>query len=147
MVSELQRVLRERRERQELDRILGDASEVVTMHTLSSASVSERVMEAVRGFWDMSTEPDATLSDEVSQETLDAWVEEFLLSHGFHTSAFLYTELELAPWIEFSLPQAWFSSIRQARNTPWVFLAHDLGTVAAVSEQEYRFEFFVARVA
>ena len=56
-------------------------------------------------------------------------------------------ELELAPWIEFSLPQAWFSSIRQARNTPWVFLAHDLATVAAVSEQEYRFEFFVARVA
>ncbi|MEV8037518.1 hypothetical protein [Streptomyces sp. NPDC086182] len=143
----MQRVLRERRERQELDRILRDASEAVTMRTLSSASVPERVMEAVCGFWHMSTEPDATLSDEVSQETLDAWVEELLLSHGFHTSAFLYTELELAPWIEFSLPQAWFSSIRQARNTPWVFLAHDLRTVAAVSEQEYRFEFFVARVA
>jgi hypothetical protein len=127
--------------------MLREASEVVTMHTLSCASVPERVMEAVRSFWNMSTEPNGTLSGEASQETLETWVEELLPSHGFHTSAFLYTDLELAPWIEFSLAGAWFSSIRQAKDTPWVFLAHDLNTVAAVSEQEYRFEFFVARVA
>ncbi|MEU5597309.1 hypothetical protein [Streptomyces sp. NPDC020298] len=55
--------------------------------------------------------------------------------------------LELAPWIEFGMPHDWFFSIRQARDAPWVFLANDLGTVAAVSEQEYQFEFFTARTA
>ncbi|MFI6489339.1 hypothetical protein [Streptomyces sp. NPDC050564] len=147
MASELQRRLRERRERQELDRMLRAASEIVTDRTLTSEGVPDRVLETVRGFWQMSTDPIATLSDEVPPERLGSWVEELLARHGFHTAAFLFTDLDLAPWVEFRMPPAWFTSIRQATDAPWVFLAHDLGTVAAVSEQEYRFEFFVAHVA
>ena len=146
MASELQRRLRERRERQELDRMLRDASGIVTAHTLTSECVPDRVLETVRGFWEMSTEPTATLSDDVLPERLGSWVEQLLTRPGFHTAAFLFTDLELAPWIEVRMPPASVTSIRQARDAPWVFLAHDLGTVAAVSEQEYRFEFFVAHV-
>lgn len=46
---------------------------------------------------------------------------ELVARHGFHTSAYLLTDLNLAPWIEFR-------------------------TVAAVSEQENQYEFFVARL-
>ncbi|MEU6549748.1 hypothetical protein ABZ915_05560 [Streptomyces sp. NPDC046915] len=146
MAGELQRALRERRERQELERVLRGASRIVTGHASASVDPPEQVIEAVRSFWDMSTEPAATLSDQVPQERLNAWVEALLLRYGFHTSALLYTGLERAPWIEFRMPRDWFVSVRQAKDSPWVFLANDLSTVAAVTEQEYQFEFFVERV-
>ncbi|MEV0112003.1 hypothetical protein AB0H77_01925 [Streptomyces sp. NPDC050844] len=136
----------DRRERQELDRMLRAAAEVVTAHTLASAEVPDGVLEAVRGFWSMSAEPAATLNDAVPDERLDSWAEELLARHGFRTSAFLLTDLGVAPWIEFRMPPAWFSSIRRAKESSWVFLRSDLGAVAAVSEQEYRFEFFVSHL-
>ncbi|MEV0521879.1 hypothetical protein AB0I66_00490 [Streptomyces sp. NPDC050439] len=144
MTSEVRQRLKERRERQELERLLHDASEIVTAPTLATPEVPAGVLDAVRGFWSMSHEPAATLNDSVPQEHLDAWVQELLARHGFHTSAFLLTDLDVAPWIEFCMPPGWFATIRRAREASWVFLRSDLGAVAAVSEQEYQFEFFVA---
>ncbi|MEU4997467.1 hypothetical protein [Streptomyces sp. NPDC021622] len=113
MAGELQHRLMARRERQELDRMLRAASEVVTARTLASAEVPDGVLEAVRGFWSTSAEFDAALNDDAPDELLDSWVQELLARHGFLTSAFLFT---------------------------------DLGAVAAVIEQEYRFEFFVSHL-
>ncbi|MER5254012.1 MULTISPECIES: hypothetical protein [unclassified Streptomyces] len=146
MASELQRRLIERRERQELDRMLRTAPEVITAHPLALAEVPDGALNAVRGFWSMSTEPLATLNDEAGDQCLGSWVEELLARHSFHTTAFLLTGLDLAPWIEFRMPPGWFTSIRQAKDSAWVFLRADLGAVAAVSEQEYRFEFFVSHL-
>ncbi|MEV8016793.1 hypothetical protein AB0O76_10675 [Streptomyces sp. NPDC086554] len=126
--------------------MLRAASEVVTARTLASAEVPDGVLEAVRGFWGMSAEPAATLDDEAPDERLDSWVEELLAGHGFRASAFLFTDLDLAPWIEVRMPPAWFSSIRRAKESSWVFLRSDLRAVAAVSEQEYRFEFIVSHL-
>ncbi|MGW7081601.1 hypothetical protein [Streptomyces sp. NPDC054866] len=94
----------------------------------------------------MSHEPAATLNSTASRERLDSWAEELLARHGFHATAFLFTDLGLAPWIELRMPHGWFASVRRAREASWVFLRSDLGAVAAVSEQEHRFEFFVAEL-
>lgn len=126
--------------------MLRDAPEIVTARVLASAEVPARVLNVVRGFWSMSKEPAATLNDTSPQAHLDSWAEELLARHGFHTTAFLLTDLELAPWIEFRMPPDWFAWIRRAREPSWVFLKSDLGAVAAISEQEYRFEFFVAQL-
>ncbi|MGW6054272.1 hypothetical protein [Streptomyces sp. NPDC055189] len=141
MTSELRRRLTERREKQELDRMLRDASDIATARTLASAEVPDGALDAVRGFWSMSHEPAAALDHEAPGEHLDAWAEELLARHGFRTTAFLFTGLDLAPWIELRVRPGWFASIRRAREASWVFLRSDLGAVAAVSEQEHRFEF------
>ncbi|WP_367048574.1 hypothetical protein [Streptomyces sp. Je 1-332] len=146
MTSELQRRLLEQREGRELERVLRAASEVVTARTLTFAEIPDDALDAVRGFWSMAAEPAATLNDEAASERLDAWAEELLAEHGYRTTAFLLTDLGLAPWIEFRLRPGWFTSIRRATEPSWVFLRSDLGAVAAISEQEYRFEFFVSHL-
>lgn len=103
VTSELRRRLLEQREARELERVLCAASEVVTARTLTSAEVPDGALDAVRGFWDMAAEPAATLTDEAPSERLDAWAEELLARHGYRTTAFLLTDLGLAPWIEFRI--------------------------------------------
>ncbi|MGW7271909.1 hypothetical protein ACWGH5_15425 [Streptomyces sp. NPDC054864] len=122
MTSELRRRLLEQREARELERVLCAASEVVTARTLTSAEVPDGALDAVRGFWDMAAEPAATLNDEAPSERLDAWVEELLARHGYRTTAFLLTDLGLAPWIEFRMRSGCFTSIRRATGPSWVFL-------------------------
>ncbi|MFC8132004.1 hypothetical protein [Streptomyces sp. NPDC057302] len=162
MSDDLRCRLGERREGQELERMRGAAAEVLTARGPGSGEVQPDVpvgvLDAVRGFWSMSAEPVATLGSEASAsasasgEHLASWVEELLARHGFHAhthaTAFLLTGLGLMPWIEFRMPRpGWFASIRRAKDPAWVFLRSDFGAVAAVSEQEYRYEFFVAHLA
>ncbi|MEU6765477.1 hypothetical protein ABZ916_23465 [Streptomyces sp. NPDC046853] len=124
-----------------------DASAVVTARVLGSAEVPAGVLDVVRAFWDMSEEPSATLDDSASPERLDRWAEELLARHGFGTAAFMFTGLGLAPWLELRVAPGWFASVRRADEASWVLLRGDFGAVAAVSEQEYRFEFYVAGLA
>ncbi|MER5257607.1 hypothetical protein [Streptomyces sp. NPDC002855] len=143
--AELQRRLRGRRETQKLNRVRLAAAEIITTRTLTHAEVPAAALETVRGFWNTTTEPTATRG--ISQEGLDPWAEELLTHQGFNTKAYLLTDLDLAPWIEFRIPPTpWFATIRRAQDASWVFLRHDFGAVAAVSEQEHNFEFFAAQL-
>lgn len=76
MTGELQRRLTEQREEGELQRLLDAASGVVTARTLTSAKAPKSALDAVRGFWNIATEPAATLSDQAPAEYLDTWAEE-----------------------------------------------------------------------
>ena len=142
--SRLQEMLRERREREALDRIRTQLAGIFAGRGLPSEQVPAWVIDTVRGFWFMSAEPAAVLSDDAATETLDAWIEESLARHGISGGFYVMSQLELLPWLECEVPERdWMSRIREALDNAWVFLSLSLDVVVAVSEQEYDYQLFV----
>jgi hypothetical protein len=94
----------------------------------------------------MSSEPLDSLSDSSGAEALDSWVEELLRRNGISAHLYVASHLEILPWLEFEVPdQGWMSQVREAVDSAWLFASAALDVVAAVSEQEYFYEFFAAR--
>ncbi|MFF8451742.1 hypothetical protein ACF06Q_29210 [Streptomyces leeuwenhoekii] len=133
------------REAQAWDAIRRDVADGLADRILDREGTPGWIWEAVDDFWDMTKEPQATLTDEASPAALGQWIEKMLSRCGFHEEAFIFTHLSTRPWIACKIAQpGWFTRIRLVIDDAWVFVSDDLSVVAAAAEQEYRYEFFCA---
>ncbi|MDG4861871.1 hypothetical protein P8605_27390 [Streptomyces sp. T-3] len=142
--SRLQRLLRERKEHEELARIVQALPEHFSGEGLPRDSVPPWLTDAIRAFWNISTEPVSVLPVDAEPAGFEQWAEELLAQHGISERFYVFSGLDDLPWLDCrEAGRGWFSSVREVIDGSWVFASHSLDAVAAVSEQEYVYEFFV----
>ncbi|MEU5996355.1 hypothetical protein ABZ837_00840 [Streptomyces sp. NPDC047197] len=114
VTADLRRRLVERHERQQLDRMQRAASEVITSRIPASTEVPEAALEAVREFWNISTEPAGTLRDEAGEERLDSWTGELLTRPGCRGRSGLDLDAGLEDSEIGQAPADWFTPFDSA---------------------------------
>ncbi|MFI9783010.1 hypothetical protein ACIHEI_05760 [Kitasatospora sp. NPDC051984] len=144
--SELRRKLRERQESAKLAEIGRELSGLFTGRALVEGEMPAWVRETEWGFWDMSAEPAAVLSDEEAPAVVDAWIESLLAQHGITGTVFVSSHLSGYPWIECDAPSSgWVTGIRKVLADPWVFVNSALDLVVSVTEGEHYYQAHVGR--
>ena len=138
--SRLQAMLRERREKSDLQVLRERLGDVLTGQGLEASEVPGWVDEAVQGFWSVFAEPLAVLPDDAAPDALDSWIEDLLTQHGLAGTCYLASHIGLLPWAECRLSARWIPQVREAVEQPWIFLSPRLDTVIAIAEAEYRYE-------
>ncbi|MFE4856894.1 hypothetical protein [Streptomyces sp. NPDC056670] len=142
--SRLQRLLQERKDKEELARIVHALPDHLPGQGVPREQVPPWLTNAVREFWHTSTEPSSVLSVDADPARLEQWAEELLALHGISEQFYVLSDVDGLPWLTFRASgPGWFSLVREVIESDWVFASHSLDVVAAVSEQEHVYEFFV----
>lgn len=151
--SKLQAKLRAVRERKELAAMEKELSaieaalvNVATGESLTADEVPSSVVEEVRNFWNIDTEPVDVISDETGPPELAEWMEGHLARQGVGSTCYVSTHLSIKPWIECTQIPGWTRALHTVLPDP-VILSHDLSTVVGFIELEYHYAIYAAKVA
>ncbi|MDN0193602.1 hypothetical protein [Streptomyces sp. S.PNR 29] len=84
--------------------------------------------------------PDSRIGDEVSDEEVNLWIEEFVEQSSIGQRFYLRTWMEFFPWLECLVSgKGWVRSIREALGSDLIFVSQDKTALVVIFEEEYEY--------